>query len=227
MKKFNNNKITLITLARRLIVGAIVLSTSLMCQIVASPIAMAQSFGASGLPLPRFVSLKAKRVNMRVGPGRDYQVQWLYIRKNLPMEVIQEFGNWRKVRDPNGVEGWILHSLLSGNRVVIVTPWDIPSPQIYARESEGQEKHSDSQNTDIDDDDGKNSPSLATIDMFDKASTISDVVARIEAGTLAIIDKCAEDWCKLMVRREENSDVSGYVRQSLLWGVYPDENVKN
>lgn len=79
--------------------------------------------GASGLPLPRYVSLKANRVNMRVGPGRDYKVDWMFTKRGLPLEILQEYDNWRKVRDPEGVEGWILQSLLSGNRTAIVAPW--------------------------------------------------------------------------------------------------------
>ena len=80
--------------------------------------------GKSGLPLPRFVSIKSERVNMRVGPGKEFKVEWMYLKKGLPMEIIQEFDNWRKVRDPEGNEGWILHSLLSGNRTVIIAPWN-------------------------------------------------------------------------------------------------------
>ncbi|MFK7901613.1 MAG: SH3 domain-containing protein [Nitratireductor sp.] len=79
--------------------------------------------GASGLPLPRYVSLKSNRTNMRVGPGRDYKVGWMYTRKGLPLEIYQEFDNWRKVRDLDGHEGWILSSLLSGERTAIVAPW--------------------------------------------------------------------------------------------------------
>ncbi|MFD2238785.1 SH3 domain-containing protein [Aureimonas populi] len=78
---------------------------------------------ASGLPLPRYVSLKAERVNLRVGPGRDYPVSWLYLKSGLPMEVIQEFDHWRRVRDAEGAEGWVFHSLLSGERSGIVAPW--------------------------------------------------------------------------------------------------------
>ena len=52
--------------------------------------------GASGLPLPRFVSLKSKRVNLRIGPGTEYAVTWMYTRAGLPVEIIQEYENWRK-----------------------------------------------------------------------------------------------------------------------------------
>ena len=77
----------------------------------------------SKLPLPRYVSLKSARVNARIGPGRDYQVTWLYLRPGLPVEVIQEFGHWRRIRDSEGSEGWVYHSLLSGERTSIAAPW--------------------------------------------------------------------------------------------------------
>ena len=44
--------------------------------------------GGSGLPVPRFVSLKSDRVNMRKGPGTDYPTAWVYRRAGLPLEVI-------------------------------------------------------------------------------------------------------------------------------------------
>ena len=88
-------------------------------------VASAQSAktGPSGLPLPRFVSLKSSKVNVRMGPGQDYEVAWVYVRSGLPVEIIQEFDNWRKIRDSEGEEGWIFHSLLSGQRTAILTPW--------------------------------------------------------------------------------------------------------
>lgn len=79
--------------------------------------------GPSGLPLPRFVSLKSGRVNSRIGPGLNYAVEWLYLRPGLPVEVIQEYDNWRRVRDADGAEGWINQSLLSGRRTAIAAPW--------------------------------------------------------------------------------------------------------
>jgi SH3-like domain-containing protein len=79
--------------------------------------------GKSGLPLPRFVSLKSAKVNSRIGPGVTYAVDWRYMKAGLPMEIIQEFDNWRRVRDSDGAEGWINQALLSGKRTAIVTPW--------------------------------------------------------------------------------------------------------
>ena len=79
--------------------------------------------GPSGLPLPRFVSLKSGRVNSRIGPGVNYSVDWMYMKPGLPMEIIQEYDTWRRVRDADGAEGWINQSLLSGRRTGIAAPW--------------------------------------------------------------------------------------------------------
>ena len=79
--------------------------------------------GKSGLPVPRFVSLKASRVNVRVGPGENYKIAWVFTRAGLPIEVIQEFDTWRRVRDSDGTVGWVFQSLLSGKRTAVVAPW--------------------------------------------------------------------------------------------------------
>lgn len=90
----------------------------------ASPVmAQTTAVGPSGLPLPRFVSLKSGKVNLRIGPGLNYPVEWLYLRSGVPMEIIQEYDNWRRVRDAEGAEGWINQSLLSGRRTAIAAPW--------------------------------------------------------------------------------------------------------
>jgi len=75
---------------------------------------------ASGLPIPRFVSLKADKVNMHIGPAKTYEVKWVYQRAGLPVEVTAEFDNWRRIRDADGTEGWVYHSLLSGRRTGLV-----------------------------------------------------------------------------------------------------------
>lgn len=86
--------------------------------------ASSENLGASGLPVPRFVSLKPARVNIRVGPGRDYAVSWLYTKSGLPVEIIQEYENWRRIRDVDGTEGWVYQSLLAGKRTAIIAPWE-------------------------------------------------------------------------------------------------------
>jgi SH3-like domain-containing protein len=78
--------------------------------------------GPSGLPLPRFVSLKAEKVNVRRGPSSDYPVVWVFQRKGMPVEIVAEFENWRRVRDSDGAEGWILQNMLSGKRMAMAAP---------------------------------------------------------------------------------------------------------
>jgi len=75
--------------------------------------------GASGLPLPRFVSLGSDRARMRSGPGKQYPIRWEYHRAGMPLEVIAEYDNWRQVRDWEGETGWMHRSLLSGRRQAI------------------------------------------------------------------------------------------------------------
>lgn len=76
--------------------------------------------GPSGLPLPRFVSLQSDEVNLRTGPGVRYPIDWVYRREGLPMQVIDEFEVWRRVRDRDGTIGWVHQSMLSGRRSVVV-----------------------------------------------------------------------------------------------------------
>jgi SH3-like domain-containing protein len=89
----------------------------------AAPLHAGAVVGKAGLQVPRFVSLKAGRVNVRVGPGEDYKVAWVFVRTGLPIEVIQEYDTWRRIRDSDGSVGWVFNSLLSCKRTAIVTPW--------------------------------------------------------------------------------------------------------
>jgi SH3-like domain-containing protein len=125
---------------------------------------------ASGLPVPRFVSLKSDRVNLRTGPGTDYPTSWVFRRAGLPVEVLNEFESWRQVRDSEGTTGWVLQSLLSGRRTALVSPWEIkagkPPPQITVRSDDS-----------------------------DKARA----VAIVEAGVIANISKCDSRWCLVSI----------------------------
>ncbi len=144
------------------------------------------AMGKSGLPLPRFVSLKAGRVNVRVGPGEDYKVAWVFTKSALPVEIIQEFDTWRRIRDSDGQMGWVFHSLLSGKRTAVVTPWGAGDPQ----------------------------PLRA------RATADAAVTAYLQPGVEAAVDRCASGWCDL-----SGKGFSGWIEQSQLWGVYPDEVV--
>lgn len=81
------------------------------------------NLGPSGLPVPRFVSLKRDKVNVRRGPSTLHKVAWVFTSKGYPVEIIAESDHWRRVRDAEGEEGWVYHSLLSGWRTGVISPW--------------------------------------------------------------------------------------------------------
>lgn len=83
----------------------------------------------TGLPIPRYVSLKTDRVNLREGPTKDHRTAWVFQRAGLPVEIVSEFETWRRIRDSEGTEGWVLHSLLSGRRTALVTPYAKGDPR--------------------------------------------------------------------------------------------------
>jgi SH3-like domain-containing protein len=124
----------------------------------------------SGLPVPRFVSLKSDRVNLRNGPGTDYPTGWVFRRAGLPLEVVKEFEGWRQVRDAEGVTGWVLQSFLSGRRTALVLPWE--------RKAGG-------------------SVPVVPINSGDSAST--SVIANVEAGVIANLHSCDGRWCRVTV----------------------------
>lgn len=78
--------------------------------------------GPSGLPVPRFVSLKNESTNVRRGPSSDHGVLYVYRQKGMPVEIVAESEHWRRIRDSAGEEGWVYKSLLSGARTVLVAP---------------------------------------------------------------------------------------------------------
>lgn len=140
----------------------------------------------SGLPLPRYVSLKSDRVNLREGPSKDHRTTWVFLRAGLPVEVTAEFDIWRKVRDSEGAEGWVLHSLLSGRRTALVTPW-----------KKGV-------NTTI----------------HEQPNAQSGSVAILQPNVIANVRSCDGAWCRVF-----GDGFKGYILQSDLWGVYPNEKI--
>ncbi len=74
----------------------------------------------SGLPIPRYVSLKSKEVNLRVGPGQRYPIAWVYQRAGLPVMITEEFAHWRKIKDSEGTTGWVNKGLLESTRTALI-----------------------------------------------------------------------------------------------------------
>jgi SH3-like domain-containing protein len=130
--------------------------------------AQAVGKGITNLELPRFVSLKARRANMRVGPGKTYAVSWLYTKTGLPLEVVQEFDYWRRVRDSEGTEGWLYHSLLSGKRTAVTAPW----------------KKLDN-------------GAFEEIVAYSKPSEDASVTLRFQPNVVAEVKTCDGNWCRI------------------------------
>ncbi len=112
---------TSIGAVRGLVLGSL-LATGYL---VISGIAMAaEAVGTTtGLPIPRYVSLKPSDTPMREGPNKDHRIKWVFKREGLPVEIIAEFETWRRVRDSEGADGWVFHSRLSSRRTALVAPW--------------------------------------------------------------------------------------------------------
>src|SRR3981189_355111 len=109
-------------MALRRFCSAVVLAAVLLAASVGSGFSAKDSpVSTSGLPVPRYVSLKSDHVNVRAGPTKDNDVAWVYTRSGLPVEITAEFENWRRVRDSEGAEGWVYHSLLSGRRTAVIS----------------------------------------------------------------------------------------------------------
>jgi SH3-like domain-containing protein len=83
-------------------------------------IGMGEVWAKTNLPLPRFASLRAEKVNLRVGPGSEYPIEWVIKRPNLPIQIIAEYETWRQIKDSDGTTGWVHQSMLSGKRFVLV-----------------------------------------------------------------------------------------------------------
>lgn len=81
---------------------------------------------STGLPVPRFVSLRSDEVNVRAGPGFQYPVNWVYQRKGLPIEIIGEFNVWRHILAPDGGTGWVHEATIRAQRGFYVTATEAP-----------------------------------------------------------------------------------------------------
>ncbi|MGZ5913794.1 MAG: SH3 domain-containing protein [Hyphomicrobium sp.] len=150
---------------------AVACRRALLALVATTTVVAAQTApGATGLPVPRFVSLKSDRVNMRKGPGTDYPTAWVYRRAGLPLEVIKEFEGWRQVRDADGASGWVLQTFLSGRRTALVLPWEVkpgtPTPKVALR---------------------------------DDSSERARPVAMVEAGVIANLATCDGRWCQVSI----------------------------
>ena len=104
------------------IIAGIVLSAILMLTSEGGARAQDDDLGAvTNLPIPRYVSLRSSKINVRRGPGLDYRKDWVYRRAGLPVRVVDEYGDWRRIVDKDEAGGWVYHAMITGRRTVLIT----------------------------------------------------------------------------------------------------------
>ena len=157
--------------------------------------------GASGLPLPRFASLKSANINVRVGPGKENAILWNYVKAGLPVEIVLEFDTWRKIRDSEGVEGWVSQAMLSGRRTATIEPQ-------FAKKA--------GDITSIIEADASQ-PEL-TVPLFSKPDDKARRVALLEPGVNVEVITCDIEWCSVTVGTH-----GGWIEKTRIWGVYGSE----
>jgi SH3-like domain-containing protein len=139
------------------------------------------------LPVPRFVSLRSDKVHVRVGPSQNHEIRWTFSRAGIPVEIIAEFENWRRIRDSEGADGWVHQVMLSGRRTAII----------------------------------RGSANAKTIPVYERANAEGRLVAELQPGVVASVRSCTKGWCRISGERFD-----GFILQTLLWGVYPDEQIE-
>lgn len=128
----------------------------------------------TGLPMPRFVSIKSSPVNVRGGPSTNHQVAWVFVRKDVPVEVTAEHENWRRIRDVDGDQGWVFHTLIDGERTVMVVGPDKQAPR------EGD-----------------------LVPLHFAPDSASDEVALVEPGVVGGLVNCSRTWCAVRMGPHE------------------------
>lgn len=158
-----------------------------------APAVQAQTGNPSGLPLPRFATTRSDPINVRVGPGTKYEVSWTYLQAAIPVEIIQEFDTWRKIRDFDGQEGWVHQNLLSGTRAGYATPLQA-NGEVALRARQADDAA-----------------------MRARLSPGFKVIIQECDGSWCAVTATGKD------EQGNPANYSGAVRQAELWGVYPDE----
>ena len=95
------------------------------------------------LPIPRYVSMRSSKINVRRGPGLDYRKDWVFKRAGWPVKIVDEYGDWRRIVDKDDAGGWVFHAMLTGRRTVLITGDTVffrKKPRITAEATAGAER---------------------------------------------------------------------------------------
>lgn len=155
--------------------------------------ALAQASNPSGLPLPRFATTRSEPINVRVGPGVKYEVSWTYLKSGIPVEIVQEFDTWRKIRDVDGTEGWVHQNLLSGTRAGYASPL-MANGEVAIRSNRNDEAG-----------------------IRARLGAGFKVIIKQCDGAWCEVSATSQD------ANQRSATYSGYLHQEEIWGVYPDE----
>lgn len=96
------------------------LTAAALSAVAAAPAAEERRGPETNLPLPRYVSLNVEQANIRRGPGVSHRIDWVFLRRGAPLQIVAEHGQWRRVRDADEAEGWVHHSMLRSARTAVV-----------------------------------------------------------------------------------------------------------
>ncbi|NPD68526.1 hypothetical protein HN018_02045 [Lichenicola cladoniae] len=159
----------------------------------------------TGLPLPRFASLRADDVNLRGGPGTRYPIQWIYKRRDLPVKIEREFDVWRLVEDSDGVKGWVHQATLVGSRSFVVVAATMARPA----------SETVTASTEI-------SADVRNQVLRSEPKPDGAVVAILKPGVIGRIRTCpaGSDWCRVSLKA-----YSGWLLRSAFWGLLPGETI--
>lgn len=163
-------------------------------QVLAQVAVAAADEAGQGENLPRFATVGASKLNVREGPGQEYQVKFQYRRKGYPVKVVAEAqdakgGNWSLIHDADGDEGWVSTQLLSKRRCLLVIGYGGTGAMVALRETPSKDGH---------------------------------ILAALQPGVLLRLDRCEGEWC-LGSEYPQRKKLDGWVHASHVWGAYLDE----
>ena len=171
---------------------------------------------STGLPLPRFAALRADSVYMRRGPGSRYPIEWVYKRRDLPVEIEREFDVWRLIEDPDGIKGWVHQATLVGTRSFVI-PGPVSDGTVETATPPAETSVAAAGGPAAMDPSPPGSRVLRRAPQPDAAP-----VAVLEPGVIGRLRTCAAGagWCRVTV-----GDYNGWLPRQAVWGLLPDEAI--
>lgn len=171
----------------------------------------------SGLPIPRFAALRSADVNLRSGPGTRYPISWIIKKKFLPVKVIAEQENWRKIELHDGTIGWVFQSMLTGNKTAMINipnqKQSLTTADNLLNDAQENSSLSKKSKTDL-----INTPK-AFLRRAPQAG--SSIIVTIGDGVIGQLKLCKGNWCRLTLNDHKNH--TGWIERDHLWGAEFDK----